>query len=149
MYLSSDAGGIRTRNHKGLSFVAVPVRVPRQTQVVRVGLEPTNTEVRAPPTKGWSQSLYQLAHRTMLPSSSPRNRTLSNSFEDCRANPSHSQAILFQCPCQESNLIFDLRRVACVSTTLHRHIHSGAGGIRTHKHLFLRQAAQPLAYHTI
>jgi hypothetical protein len=26
-------------------------------------------------------------------SSSPRNRTLSNSFEDCRANPSHSQAI--------------------------------------------------------
>ena len=26
-----------------------------------------------------------------------------------------------QCPCQESNLIFDLRRVACVSTTLHRH----------------------------
>lgn len=26
---------------------------------------------------------------------------------------------------------------------------SGAGGIRTHKHLFLRQAAQPLAYHTI
>ena len=28
-------------------------------------------------------------------SSSPRNRTLSNSFEDCRANPSHSQAMLF------------------------------------------------------
>ena len=55
-----------------------------------------------------------------------------------------------QCPCQESNLIFDLRRVACVSTTLHRHfLPSGAGGIRTHKHLFLRQAAQPLAYHTI
>ena len=54
-----------------------------------------------------------------------------------------------QCPCQESNLIFDLRRVACVSTTLHRHfLPSGAGGIRTHKHLFLRQAAQPLAYHT-
>ena len=26
---------------------------------------------------------------------------------------------------------------------------SGAGGIRTHKHLFLKQAAQPLAYHTI
>lgn len=26
---------------------------------------------------------------------------------------------------------------------------SGAGGIRTHKRLFLRQAAQPLAYHTI
>jgi len=25
---------------------------------------------------------------------------------------------------------------------------SGAGGIRTHKHSFLRQAAQPLAYHT-
>ncbi len=50
----------------------------------------------------------------------------------------------------ESNLIFDLRRVACVSTTLHRHfLPSGAGGIRTHKHLFLRQAAQPLAYHTI
>jgi hypothetical protein len=54
-----------------------------------------------------------------------------------------------QCPCQESNLIFDLRRVACVSTTLHRHIHSGAGGIRTHKHLLLKQAAQPLAYHTL
>ena len=54
-----------------------------------------------------------------------------------------------QCPCQESNLIFDLRRVACASTTLHRHfLPSGAGGIRTHKHLFLRQAAQPLAYHT-
>ena len=45
MYLSSDAGGIRTRNREGLSFAAVPVRVPRQTQVVRVGLEPTNTEV--------------------------------------------------------------------------------------------------------
>jgi hypothetical protein len=41
----SDAGGIRTRNREGLSFAAVPVRVPRQTQVVRVGLEPTNTEV--------------------------------------------------------------------------------------------------------
>ena len=25
---------------------------------------------------------------------------------------------------------------------------SGAGEIRTHRHLFLRQAAQPLAYHT-
>ena len=45
MYLSSDAGGIRTRNHEGLSFVAVPVRVPRHARVVRVGLEPTNTEV--------------------------------------------------------------------------------------------------------
>ena len=44
-YLLSDAGGIRTRNREGLSFAAVPVRVPRQTQVVRVGLEPTNTEV--------------------------------------------------------------------------------------------------------
>ena len=55
-----------------------------------------------------------------------------------------------QCPCQESNLIFDLRRVACASTTLHRHfLPSGAGGIRTHKHLLLKQAAQPLAYHTI
>ena len=41
----SDAGGIRTRNHEGLSFAAVPVRVPRPLQVVRVGLEPTNTEV--------------------------------------------------------------------------------------------------------
>ncbi len=55
-----------------------------------------------------------------------------------------------QCPCQESNLIFDLRRVACASTTLHRHfLPSGAGGIRTHKHLLLKQAAQLLAYHTI
>ena len=26
---------------------------------------------------------------------------------------------------------------------------SGAGGIRTHKHLLLKQAAQPLAYHTV
>ena len=26
-------------------------------------------------------------------SSSPRNRTSSNSFEDCRANPAHSQAV--------------------------------------------------------
>ena len=43
--LSSDAGGIRTRNREGLSFAAVPVRVPRHAQVVRVGLEPTNTEV--------------------------------------------------------------------------------------------------------
>jgi hypothetical protein len=86
----------------------------------------------------------------MLKSSSPRNRTLSNGFEDRRANPSHSQAITIQCPCQESNLIFDLRRVACASTTLHRHfLPSGAGGIRTHKHLFLRQVAQPLAYHTL
>jgi hypothetical protein len=46
---------------------------------------------------------------------------LSNGFEDRRANPSHSQAITIQCPCQESNLIFDLRRVACASTTPHRH----------------------------
>ena len=43
--IASDAGGIRTRNREGLSFAAVPVRVPRQTQVVRVGVEPTNTEV--------------------------------------------------------------------------------------------------------
>lgn len=43
--LPSDAGGIRTRNREGLSFAAVPVRVPRHVQVVRVGLEPTNTEV--------------------------------------------------------------------------------------------------------
>lgn len=41
----SDAGGIRTRNREGLSFAAVPVRVPRHALVVRVGLEPTNTEV--------------------------------------------------------------------------------------------------------
>ena len=43
--LISDAGGIRTRNRKGLSFAAVPVRVPRHARVVRVGLEPTTTEV--------------------------------------------------------------------------------------------------------
>jgi hypothetical protein len=43
--LVSDAGGIRTRNREGLSFAAVPVRVPRHVEVVRVGLEPTNTEV--------------------------------------------------------------------------------------------------------
>ena len=42
---ASDAGGIRTRNREGLSFAAVPVRVPRHALVVRVGLEPTNTEV--------------------------------------------------------------------------------------------------------
>jgi hypothetical protein len=63
--INSDAGGIRTRNREGLSFAAVPVRVPRHTRVVRVGFEPTNTKVRAPPTKGWSQPLYQLAHRTI------------------------------------------------------------------------------------
>jgi len=57
--------------------------------------------------------------------------------------------LMVEYPCQESNLIFDLRRVACVSTTLHGHFHSGAGGIRTHKHLLLRQAAQPLAYRTV
>lgn len=45
MYFPNDAGGIRTRNREGLSFAAVPVRVPRHTLVVRVGLEPTNTEV--------------------------------------------------------------------------------------------------------
>lgn len=46
--IASDAGGIRTRNREGLSFAAVPVRVPRHVRVVRVvrvGLEPTNTEV--------------------------------------------------------------------------------------------------------
>ncbi len=43
--LVSDAGGIRTRNREGLSFAAVPIRVPRHATVVRVGLEPTNTEV--------------------------------------------------------------------------------------------------------
>ena len=58
--------------------------------------------------------------------------------------------LMVEYPCQESNLIFDLRRVACASTTLHgRFLNSGAGGIRTLNHLFLRQAAQPLAYHTI
>ena len=43
--IASDAGGIRTRNHEGLSFAAVPVRVPRHARVVWVGFEPTNTEV--------------------------------------------------------------------------------------------------------
>ena len=28
----SNAGGIRTRNHKGLNFAAVPIRVPRQME---------------------------------------------------------------------------------------------------------------------
>ena len=42
---ASDAGGIRTRNREGLSFAAVPVRVPRHARVVWVGFEPTNTEV--------------------------------------------------------------------------------------------------------
>ncbi len=43
--LFNDAGGIRTRNREGLSFAAVPVRVPRHARVVWVGFEPTNTEV--------------------------------------------------------------------------------------------------------
>ena len=43
--ISSSTGGSRNRKHEGLSFAAVPVRVPRPLQVVRVGLEPTNTEV--------------------------------------------------------------------------------------------------------
>ena len=43
--IASDVGGIRTRNREGLSFAAVPVRVPRHALVVRVGFEPTNTEV--------------------------------------------------------------------------------------------------------
>ena len=108
---------------------------------MRVGFEPTNTEFLA-------QQLCQFAIAPFF-SSLPRNRTLSNSFEDCRANPAHSQAIGFQCLCQESNLICNLRKVACASTTLHRPIFtSGEGGIRTHKHLFLKQAAQPLAYNT-
>ena len=88
----------------------------------------------------------------MLPSSSPRNRTLSNSFEDCRANPSHSQAMLFP-PVSMSGIEPDLRpsqgRVRIHYTSQTFFSNSGAGGIRTHKHLFLRQAAQPLAYHTI
>lgn len=29
-YATNDAGGIRTRNREGLSFAAVPVRVPRR-----------------------------------------------------------------------------------------------------------------------
>ena len=41
--IDSDAGGIRTRNREGLSFAAVPLRVPRHALVVRVGVEPTNT----------------------------------------------------------------------------------------------------------
>ena len=52
----SDAGGIRTRKHEGLSFAAVPVRVPRRVcrgagdprsqrsiQVARRGVEPRLT----------------------------------------------------------------------------------------------------------
>ena len=63
--------------------------------MVRVGLEPTNTEVGHRRTRWSHQSLCQLAHQTVFQSSSPRNRTLSNGFEDRRANPSHSQAMLF------------------------------------------------------
>lgn len=48
----------------------------------------------------WKKSSYRSlvfsrlrSQASSLFSSSPRNRTLSNSFEDCRANPSHSQAM--------------------------------------------------------
>ncbi len=36
----SDAGGIRTRNREGLSFAAVPVRVPRRHQWCEWDLNP-------------------------------------------------------------------------------------------------------------
>ena len=76
--LFSDAGGIRTRNREGLSFAAVPVRVPRREKFEVKSLKCENFKLRT--------------SQFTLPSGSPRNRTLSNSFEDCRANPSHSQA---------------------------------------------------------
>ncbi len=56
-----------------------------------------------------------------------------------------------QCPSQESNLVLDLRRVACESVTLQGRVSSmfsSAGEIRTRRHWFLRPAAQPLAYRT-
>lgn len=157
-------------------------------------------------------------------SSSPsRNRTSSNCFEDSRASFTLTgQMILVRiddflavctfrkCPCQESNLICNLRTVECYPvhfkdscgnqkrrqrdsnsiklalqaspapsglTPIFKHrrqesnlrtsgsepdaatsncysgtisrTKSSAGGIRTHRHLFLKQAAQPLAYRTL
>ena len=142
-WFSSDAGGIRTRNREGLSFAAVPVRVPRRHEWC-----------------GWDsnpQTLRFELSRYANSRTAPCCRVARQGIEPCltvsktvvRIHHTRKPCCFHQCPCQESNLIFDLRRVACASTTLHRHIHSGAGGIRTHKHLLLKQAAQPLAYHTI
>jgi hypothetical protein len=33
-------------------------------------------------------------------------------------HPAHSREVKTECPCQESNLVYDLRRVACESVTL-------------------------------
>ena len=77
---------------------------------------------------------------------------MSNGFEDRRANPSHSQAMLFT-SVSMSGIEPDLRpsqgRVRIHYTSQTFFSNSGAGGIRTFKHLLLKQAAPPLAYHTI
>ena len=133
----SDAGGIRTRNREGLSFAAVPVRLPRlkKFEVRSSSCEISNFRLR--------NSHFQTARQGIEP-------CLTVSKTVVRIHHTRKPCCFHQCPCQESNLIFDLRRVVCASTTLHRHfLPSGAGGIRTHKHLLLKQAAQPLAYHTI
>ena len=48
----------------------------------------------------------------------PGNRTRSCGFEDRRASATLAGIVPIECPCQESNLVFDLRRVACDSVTL-------------------------------
>lgn len=45
MHLLSDAGGIRTRNREGLSFAAVPVRVPRRDQASGIRLQASEKEL--------------------------------------------------------------------------------------------------------
>lgn len=76
-YATSDAGGIRTRNREGRAPTRSVGRIRRctcsrtasiknlSTVVVRVGLEPTNTEVGHRRTRWSHQPLCQLAHRTI------------------------------------------------------------------------------------
>ena len=64
-----------------------------------------------------------------IPSPPPGSRTRPCGFEDRRA-PDTLAGIKDRCPCQESNLVFNLRRVACDSVTLKgpRSISAGAQG---------------------
>ena len=90
-----------------------------------------------------SQSRVRVRHtpRTMktglLPSPPPGNRTRPCGFEDRRASATPAGKVI-ECPCQESNLVFDLRGVAC-RPSHPRGANEADGRTRTGMNLLTRQ----------
>ena len=85
----SSTGGSRTRKHEGLSSVALPLAYRAVSfKVARQGVEPRLTD-----------------SKSVVLSITLAGQTVKND-------------LFSQCPSQESNLVLDLRRVACVSVTL-------------------------------